>query len=82
MSVNDQKTFYDPHPGRGGCPLPLQTEVRQAAKTLDGCTLSLTKAFERIQSVARGEVKIQENNITLTVQGASTEYVWVVIRFR
>jgi hypothetical protein len=82
MSANDNKHFFDAHPGRGGCPLSLQTEVRDVARELNGRILSLEEAFNRIRAVARGEVEIKDNLIGLTVRGPSIEYFWVVIRFR
>ena len=83
-------TFYDPHPALAGCPEPLPTEVKKVADDLDGCTLTLDEAFNRIRSAALSytciKVHSEDDGSGFIYLLAAGEYPdstngWRVIRF-
>lgn len=87
--------LYDPHPGLSGCPLPLPAEVKTAAEELDGTTIELDDAIDRIQIAVKDNkyrvVKIEPQYvegsgfISLEVErkedAEGTKHFWRVIRF-
>ena len=81
-------TFYDPHPGLAGCPVPIPDVVKRVADELNGQSLPLAEAIERIQRVAGGgvDVALNERHIGLSLPGIldghACTHSWRVIRFR
>ena len=88
------KFFYDPHPGLGGCVLPLPEAVKKVADELDGKTVTPDYASERIDSAIRKtdseyrsiKTAVHENIITVEVERycdpEGTKHCWRVIRFK
>lgn len=87
-SLNSVVTFFDPHPGLLGCPVPIPDVVKRVADELNGQSLPLTEAVERIQRAAGGEVDVafEHHHISLELpgimDGRACTHSWRVIRFR
>lgn len=81
-------TFFDPHPGLLGCPVPIPDAVKRVADELDGQSLPIAEAVERIQRAAGGEVDVafEQRHISLELpgilRGRPCVHSWRVIRFR
>lgn len=81
-------TFFDPHPGLAGCLVPIPDVVKRAANELNGLSLPLAEAIERIQRVAGSgvDVALNEGHIGLSLPGIldghACMHSWRVIRFR
>jgi hypothetical protein len=77
--------FFDPHPGLAGCSQPIPEPVKKLAAKLDGQTIELNEAVEKVKAVCGGEVKTVEAQmpgdhgfIHLLIGSNS----WRVIRYR
>jgi len=77
------KIFYEPHPGMLGAVYPIPGPVQKVAHELDGKTLTLREAVEKIKAVTSGEVKVRKDCILLHIgiQGG-VENMWRVVRFK
>ncbi|MBI4434358.1 hypothetical protein HY635_00865 [Candidatus Uhrbacteria bacterium] len=81
-------TFYDPHPGLAGCLVPIPDVVKWVADELNGRSLPLAEAIERIQRAAGGEVDVafEHRHISFSLpgmlHGRPCTNSWRVIRFR
>ena len=58
VNLDEVKTFYDPHPGFAGAAIPIPPAVKKVADELNGKTLPLREAMNRIRRVTKGELKI------------------------
>ena len=58
MPITDDTTvtFYDPHPGFGGATVPIPLAVKRVADELNGQTMLLSEALDRIRAVTDGAV--------------------------
>lgn len=87
-SLNSVVRLYDPHPGLLGCPVPIPDVVKRVADELNGQSLPLAEAVERIQHAAGGEVEVafEHRHISLELpgilRGHPCTHSWRVIRFR
>ncbi len=88
MDLDEVRTFYDPHPGFAGAAVPIPEKVRRVANELDGQTLSLREAVERIQAATTGKVRVvaEYQFIGLLIKGRSflgpCEHFFRVICYR
>lgn len=88
VNLNSVVTFFDPHPGLLGCPVPIPDAVKQVADALNGQSLLLAEAVERIQRAAGGEVEVafEHRHISFELpgilRGCPCTHSWRVIRFR
>ena len=83
--------LFDPHPGLMGCPVPLPEKVRTLAATLDGQSMTVKEAVEKIKAVIseRFSVKATKGCILL-YQGSVEDLLkhgarcncWRVLRYK
>lgn len=84
-NLNTVKTFFDPHPGFAGAIIPIPTAVKKVADELNGKSMPLGEAVNKIQAVTNGEVEIVEkyNFIALKLRETNgIKHCFRVIKFR
>lgn len=58
VDLDALRTFYNPHPGFAGAAIPIPVRVRKVAEELDGQSLSLREAINRLEAVGIGEIRV------------------------
>lgn len=85
MSIDTSKEvrLYDPHPGLAGALIPIPEPVRLVANGLNGKTMTLKEAVEKIKSVTDGRVYPSEEHsfIALRLHKGGVEHMFRVLRF-
>lgn len=90
IDLNAVKTFFDPHPGTMFCGavMTLPKAVKKAADELNGQTMTLREAVNKIQAVTKGAVEFHEVkdgkgwiSLTICVGRAAPTHSWRVIRY-
>jgi len=78
---NKQYEFYDPHPGGiSGAIVPLPTHMKSVADSLNGKTITLEEAVEKIGEGAR---VIEKYNFIMYVKNSGTAtHSWRLIRYK
>ena len=87
LDADDIVTFYDPYPGCAGAAIPISGGVKEVGDALDGQTLPLREALERIRAVTDGAVfpVLPHQYIALRIRCAGPcwiEHGFCVIRYR
>lgn len=75
--------LYDPHPGFAGAAIRIPEPVRLVANDLDGKTMTLKEAVEKIKSVTDGRVYPSEEHsfIALRLHKGGLIHMFRVLRF-
>jgi len=84
VNLDEVKTFYDPHPGLAGAMAYIPEKVRQVAQELDGHTLSLREAVNKIKAVTDGEVIVvpEYKFISLFIRAGGLIHSFRVIKYK
>ncbi len=83
--LDQEKTFFDPHPGLAGALIPIPEKVRKIANELDGKSMSLREAIALIQAVTKGAVSVAKkfDFISLEItEKSGVRHMFRVIRFK
>ncbi len=92
VDLDAVKTFYDPHPGFLGAAVPIPSAVKQVTDGLNGQTMTLREAVDKIKNAAcrtflpgqRRKVIVAEGAILLKVKvtGLYQAHLRQVIKYR
>ena len=87
--MEQEVTFYEPHPGIAGAMAPLPKPMRKAAEELNGQTMSLEGAMDNLQPIAAklgGAVRIvkcgEQNIINFSITDGNLEHFYSVIKYK
>lgn len=58
MNLNQEVTFYNPHPGFAGAAIPIPIMVKRVADELNGQKLLLKRALEKLKKVTKGKLRV------------------------
>lgn len=82
-NLNAIREFFDPHPGFVGASIPIPSKVKRVADELNGKSVSLREAINKIQAVTNGKVLLRDKWIALELHETDgTRHSFRVIRFR
>ncbi len=83
--------FFDPHPGFGGCAVPLPEPVRKVASALDGQKATLKDAVAKVKAVIgkgfrleakKGCIMLFQGSLEETIKSGTPTHCWRVIKYR
>ena len=85
-NLDEERLFFDPHPGLAGAFFPIPGAVKKVADELNGARMPLRKAIKKVKKATRGKVEVYKNCITLETKflgpfGTGTNF-YRVIRFK
>ncbi len=58
IDMDKPRTFFNPHPGFAGAAIPIPGPVKTIAEDIDGKTMSLKDAVERLKAVGIGRIEV------------------------
>lgn len=86
VDLDAPRTFFDPHPGFAGAAIPIPGPIKKVADELDGQTMPLREAVDRLRAVGIGTIKVvpEYDYIALRLGGGDryVGHLFRVIKYR
>jgi len=86
VNLDAVRKFHNPYQGFAGSSMPIPVDIRKVACELQGQTLPIRKAMERLRSATNGELRIvvlkDVNFVLLQIKAHGITYAFRVICFQ